>query len=79
MSRKCAKRPGLSGCPYCWSKPVADPTVGAGQISHKICATCVIELDAAERWNEPQVKQCPSCIRNIGAWLERCVPCSVGD
>ena len=64
-------------CSYCHAPMPRDKRIKRG-VSHGLCEKCAPKLEEAAKWNESQIKQCPSCVRNIGAWLQRCAPCEAG-
>ena len=66
----------MKSCAYC-AGPMRSTKALKGKHSHGICKPCVKGLEDAVRFAERQIKQCPSCVRNIGAWLKNCHPCEV--
>lgn len=64
----------MKTCAYCHS-PMDAAGLPKNVWSHGLCAKCDKALDVAVRMGEPEIKKCPDCPRNIGAWLKACHPC----
>ena len=69
---------GAMVCSYCAVLIGPAKGIPVGHQSHGLCDSCSPKLDECARMGGHQVKKCPTCPRNIGAWLESCVPCAKG-